>query len=184
MEIQYPDTSGIATEYVNLTNPAGEWYNTVGAAFETFNASNFTQYAISATEFGTSGVYHAAMPLVAAGIYNIVARRQSGGSPAQSDLKVAAGEIDWNGTIIIRYSNVEQIEATAPDDYISAAVWDEADGVELTITQRQAMRAIASALAGDVVTAGSIYKALANAGTTRLTVSDDGSGNRTVTTSL
>ena len=40
-EIQYTDTSG-RTEYVNLTNSVGQWYNTVGTAFEAFNAASRT----------------------------------------------------------------------------------------------------------------------------------------------
>lgn len=105
-EIQFLDATG-QTDYVNLTNSAGQWYNTVGGVFETFNASNFADYDIAATEFGTSGQYAADMPAVAAGVYYVVARRRAGGSPAQSDQFVADGEIQWGGTAVASLSAVQ-----------------------------------------------------------------------------
>lgn len=99
-EIQFTDATG-NTNYVNLTNAVGQWYNTAGAAFEAYNASNFTDYDIAATEFGASGVYAATMPTVAAGTYNLIARKRAGGSPATTDTVVALGEIQWTGTLVL-----------------------------------------------------------------------------------
>ena len=98
-EIEFTDTTGQA-DYANVLNATGQWYNTVGAAFENFNAANWSQYKIAATEYGSSGVYEADMPSVAAASYNLVARRQAGGSPAQSDTIVGTGSIDWTGAIV------------------------------------------------------------------------------------
>jgi hypothetical protein len=75
---------------------------------------------------------------------------------------------------------LESAERTA----IATALLDLSNGVESSVTVRQLLRAIGSALAGNVTTSGGSYKAISNSGTTRLTVTDDGSGNRTVTLKL
>lgn len=98
-EIQFADTTG-QTCYANLVNNVGEWWNTVGGAFEAFNAANWADYDLAATEFGTSGIYRANMPAAAAGSYNLTARRRAGGSPAQSDPIVGDGGIEWSGTVV------------------------------------------------------------------------------------
>jgi hypothetical protein len=104
-EIQWTDASGL-TEYVNLTDTAGQWWNAVLEEFEGFNAANWTDYDVAATEFGTSGVYVAAMPLGPTGIIHWRARRQAGGSPAQSDTIVDQGWIDWSGSFVRNLSGV------------------------------------------------------------------------------
>ena len=78
--------------------------------------------------------------------------------------------------------------ATATErNAIAAALLDLVDGVESTLTLRQALRAIAAMLAGNVEgaqTASEIFRACKNAGTTRITNAGDASGNRTITTNL
>jgi hypothetical protein len=64
----------------------------------------------------------------------------------------------------------------------AASLLDLADGVESGITPRQALRAMAAALAGDVTGAGGShesYKAIGNPGTTRVEPNADADGNRT-----
>lgn len=99
-EISFPDTTGL-TEYVNLTNSVGEWYNTAGAVFEAFDALNWTDYDIAASEDGASGIYFSAMPSVAAGSYGVIARRRAGGSPAQSDTIIGEGSVEWDGSAVL-----------------------------------------------------------------------------------
>lgn len=114
-EIQFTDDTGF-TDYVNLTNTVGQWYNTVGAAFEAFNAANFADYDIAAAEYGTSGVYRADMPALAAGAYNVTARRRAGGAPAQSDRVVGTGTLGWDGTVVR-----DQVDAVAVSGDVTAA---------------------------------------------------------------
>lgn len=127
-EIQYIDVMRLGgTQYAYVKNQVGQWWNTSGTpAFEAFNASNWTSYAISATQFGSSGEWYADMPAVPAGLYNVTARYQSGGSPAQSDTPVAEGQIDWDGSAVRSLSGVglaatglDAISATAPDGVAS-----------------------------------------------------------------
>jgi hypothetical protein len=72
----------------------------------------------------------------------------------------------------------------APDVIIAAAILDLANGVETGKTVRQALRAIAAALAGKVTGGGAAYAAIGNPATLRLSVVDDGAGDRTVTPTL
>jgi hypothetical protein len=104
-EVQWTDASGL-TEYVNLTDVAGQWWNAVLEEFEAFNAANWTDYDVAATEFGTSGVYAASLPAGPTGIIHWRARRRAGGSPAQSDTIVDQGWIDWSGSFVRNLSGV------------------------------------------------------------------------------
>lgn len=73
------------------------------------------------------------------------------------------------------------IAAAAGAD-IAAALLDLADAIEVGITLRKAIRAIAAGAAGDVTGAGTAaeaFKAIGNNGTTRVTPNADDSGNRT-----
>lgn len=67
---------------------------------------------------------------------------------------------------------------------LAAAFFDLANGIESGVTLRQALRALAAALGGNVTGGGTAYAAIGNSGTPRLAVVDGGSGNRTVTPSL
>jgi hypothetical protein len=67
-------------------------------------------------------------------------------------------------------------------DAVAAALLDLANGVETGKSVRKALQAMAAVLAGDVTGAGTateLFKALGNAGTTRVTVPVDEDGNRT-----
>jgi len=107
-QIKFTDPAGSTTDYISLINQSGQWYNTVTPAFEAFNASNWTSYAIAATQFGTSKVYSVDMPSVAAGVYDIVVRIQAGGSAAITDLIIGGGQIEWDGSSVV-------YQGTAPE---------------------------------------------------------------------
>ena len=145
-EIQFIDATG-QTDYVILTNSVGQWYNTVGAAFEEFNPSNFTDYDIAATEDGTCGFYKANMPAVAAGFYNLHTRKRVGGAPAQSDPATNVGSIWWDGTNVIFVGSLAQIA----DKFLGRAIAGGADGGR---TVSQAFAAARNKVAFDVPIAG------------------------------
>lgn len=89
----------------SVRNPTnGQHWYTVTPAFEAFNAAHIANgYAIAMTEEGTTGDYVADFPtaIVAAGPYEVDARKQVGGSPAwPTDPVVASGIIEWSGAAL------------------------------------------------------------------------------------
>lgn len=85
------------TIYFHLRDNTGQIWN--GSAFEAYQTANIANYDIAATEQGSaSGFYTATMPAASAGVYNVEAKLQAGASPAESDLSLGAGSIEWNGT--------------------------------------------------------------------------------------
>lgn len=77
----------------------------------------------------------------------------------------------------------EGVPLTAAERNSIADAWlDRADAVETGVTPRLALRYTASILVGQLSgaqTASEVFKAIANSGTTRVTVTADASGNRT-----
>ncbi len=97
------------TCYVLVRNRISSIWSTSGGtgAFESYSAANFTDYAISATEQGANNFYAATMPAaVPPGVYNLSAHQQTGGSAAQTDPRVAAGEEQWNGVALLPLSDL------------------------------------------------------------------------------
>jgi hypothetical protein len=98
-EIQFTDRTG-QNCYVQIRNSVGQIWN--GSSFVTYNTANIATYAVTATEQGTaSGYYTATMPTVALGTYDVIAKERAGGSPAESDVTVGAGQIEWSGTAVL-----------------------------------------------------------------------------------
>lgn len=160
-EISFANVTG-KTCYVLIRNGTNQIWN--GGIFTTYVTANYTTYAITATEQGTaSGVYTATMPSTApAGIYSILAKEQAGGSPAETDQDVSAGDFFWGGSSVGVALGPTGLDAVLVESGIgasSALVNDS--GTQLTsINARQALAACLSALAG----------ALAGAATTNITI--------------
>lgn len=108
-EIQAPFSAG-KTVYAQIRNRVGQIWNTSGGtgAFETYSTAQISVYAISLTEQGTASAYYTGnMPAaIPAGLYNIVAKEQKGGSVAETDPVVAAGTEQWNGTVLLPLSDL------------------------------------------------------------------------------
>jgi hypothetical protein len=87
-------TSGVATAYIRARNAAGQWWYSVGPAFETWNASHEANYRFAMTEAGTgSGVYEVTTPAAwPAGSYLIEFFDSASGSEP-----LAVFQYDWNG---------------------------------------------------------------------------------------
>lgn len=78
-----------------------------GSAFESYTTGNYANYPISATEQGTASAYYAGdMPALSAGVYYITAKERVGGSPAESDISIGWGPIQWNGTVVSSLNSV------------------------------------------------------------------------------
>lgn len=95
------------TVYAVLRSATGTVWN--GSSFEAFNASNWATYDLALTEQGTTGYYVGNMPAVAAGVYAVEVRRQTGGSPAAAvatDPFLGGGDLDWDGTVLRGAGNV------------------------------------------------------------------------------
>lgn len=96
------------TAYSLVRNRTNQPWNTSGAgAFENYSAANYGSYAgISLTEQGNSAYYAGNFPsAIPAGTYNVVAKNQVGGSPAEADPTLGEGNIEWNGTAVAPLSD-------------------------------------------------------------------------------
>lgn len=115
--IQNGGQSGL-TQYGIIRNSTGSVWD--GAAFSTYNASNWSSYVTAMTEQGVSGYYKANFPaaIATAGKYSITIHAQSGGSPDPADPVVGFGSIIWDGSS-------EQSSASVDTAAIADAVWDE-----------------------------------------------------------
>lgn len=106
------------TIYAQIRNRIGQIWNTSTVAFEAYLTANIANYAISATEQGSSGYYIATFPsAITAGVYSVILRQQIGGSVAESDPNSASGDLQWNGTVTMPLSDTAtsgQIGQIAP----------------------------------------------------------------------
>lgn len=98
-EIRGVASSG--TLYARIMSPAGLWWN--GSAFEAYSAGNYSSYDVAMAEQGDSGVYVADFPsaITTGGTYEYFVHLQAGGSPAEGDVVLNTGRVDWTGTVSI-----------------------------------------------------------------------------------
>ena len=91
----------------------GQVARTTTQVFEDYNSANYADYDVPYTEFGTnSNVYSADFPAwIPAGVYEIITKIRSGGSPVEADARVASGKgggetFYWNGDRIVPLQNL------------------------------------------------------------------------------
>lgn len=125
-EIQVAYPTSAVNLYAVILSSVGQFYNTVGAAFENFNAANWADYDIALTEQSTTGVYLGDFPALAAGTYSIAFFLRAGGSPAVTDDAIAAGIIGWDGSAVINPPSVAMIQAGT--SLLDLAVMIQGDG--------------------------------------------------------
>lgn len=111
-EIQFDATPG-SNCYALVRNAAGLIWNNGDGDFAVYQTADYGDYAaaFTATEQGTSsGYYVTSFPdsagITVGGLYEIVAKRRVGGSPAETDPTVAVGELQWSGTALLPLSGV------------------------------------------------------------------------------
>lgn len=174
------------TIYLVLLNTASQVYNTSTTSFETPQNANWANYAIAATEAGTTGIYRGDMPSVAAGIYYLVAYKQSGGSPAVGDSDIGEGAMEWDGSAEIALNSRSTFDSASDTVTLSASSVDAIldDPVDGSYTLRQILRLLASALAGKVSGGGTTTVTFRDLGDSkdRIVATVDSSGNRTAIT--
>jgi hypothetical protein len=97
-EIRGVSSSG--TLYARVMNASGQIWNTAALTFEDYTASDYTDYDITMTQQGSSGVYVGDFPsnITTAGTYEFFVHIQSGGTPAEGDTIVNTGRIEWTGS--------------------------------------------------------------------------------------
>lgn len=105
---QFPARTG-ANCYVVIRDRNGRPWSTSGGTggFETFTSGNYADYAVAAVEQGITGWFVGNFPAaLPPGYYNLDAHEQAGGTPLQTDLRVAGGTEQWNGSELIPLSDL------------------------------------------------------------------------------
>lgn len=105
-ELQSSFSSG-KTCYFLIRDRTGQIWNTSTSAFVAYATASYSNFTISATEQGTASSYYAATfpSAIVAGTYSVVMKNQAGGTAAETDATVAAGNVEWNGTAIAPISD-------------------------------------------------------------------------------
>lgn len=104
-EIQFSYRPGLTT-YAEIRNTAAQIWNTASGAFMAY-LSGMGNTTVAGTEQGLSSYYQANFPsTINPGVYNVRARQQLGGSPAESDTTIAVGDVEWDGTSVLPRSNL------------------------------------------------------------------------------
>lgn len=96
--------STTATLYARIMNSVGQIWN--GSAFEAYAAGSYSTYDLAMTEQGNSGLFTVDFPtaITSSGTYEFFVHAQAGGSPAEGDVVVNTGKIDWTGSAAIEPS--------------------------------------------------------------------------------
>lgn len=173
------------TVYFLVFNATGQVYN--GSSYVSYVAANYTTYAVSSSALGSSGIYAGNMPTSSAGVYSLIARKQSGGSPAESDTDVAEGTLFWDGStsaIALSSAGLDQVLIESGITASASLVNDAA--TQLTaINARQALaliQAISAGLLSGVSGNAPVFKAAGKSSVTRLSGTNDASDDRTAAT--
>ncbi len=91
-------SNGDAPYIVIINSLNNYWWNTVSGAFEVYDNDNWTDYAISATQYGSSTVWTAIFPSnVPSGTFDVVQFEASGDAPSLTDISNANNSFFWNG---------------------------------------------------------------------------------------
>lgn len=112
--ISKPDVAPTgSTVYFIVRTPSGDPVKLSGLISESWDATHWSQYVFGGVTYVNEQVptafFVCTFPALAAGIYPVTAHVQAGGSPADTDEQVAAGEVSWNGTGINTSVNVASI---------------------------------------------------------------------------
>ena len=199
-EIQCAHSTASRPLYAILRNQNGDPWNFAAAAFNTYDGSNFANYALNLTEQGGSRYYIASMPSAGAGVCFAAFYDKQGSSPVEGDPLVGLQTIDWRGSqtaqLNVVLSQLEQrlptalvggrIDASLGDmpgattQTLADGILDRTAGVESGFTLRQGLRLMLAALAGKLSGAGTttITIRAANDAKSRVIATVDAAGNR------
>jgi hypothetical protein len=101
-EIQATYTPGAVLYNLIFAPASGAMvWNTALSGFQDFANGSYSGYPLSMTGLGSTSLYTASMPTpIPPGVYNVVAKRQAGATPAITDPTVAQGELQWGGSAV------------------------------------------------------------------------------------
>jgi hypothetical protein len=115
-EIQLAHSETGVTLYALVRNSVGQVWSTVGSSFGAYATANLADYDIALTEQGTASRFYAGnFPAATAGSYSVTVYKRAGGAPAEGDLVVGTGTVEWNGTAVISNVNIRQVNSIAVD---------------------------------------------------------------------
>ncbi len=136
-------------------------------AFAAFTLAGWSGFGVAAVQSEAgSPIWFFTMPiLIPAGIYRGIAYVEgTAGAKAATDTPIADLDLPWDGASLVLPQGLDAL-----------------DGIETGVTPRQALRAMAAMLAGEVTDAGTAlekFDAAGNPGTRRAEVTVDTVGNR------
>src|SRR5690349_13645950 len=109
-EIQFQYTTG-KTIYAIVRNASAEVWSVTAEGFVTFADADISDYAMTVTEQGNSGYYLADFPtgITSGGRFKVVAFEEAGSGPAESDISVAEGQVEWDGSAVVSDSGANLV---------------------------------------------------------------------------
>ena len=167
--------------YAQVVDAGGNAYN--GSGLEPFQDANWGHYALPLPPSSAgSRLYQAAFPAsLPAGRYGVLIYRQAGPGPAATDLLVASGPLEWDGTQEVALAT-RSTYSGGPVTLAAAGL--DAVAIEAGVNARQALSAVLASAAGVLLGAGT-GTVIIKGGTTsatRITASTDNAGNRSALT--
>lgn len=172
------------TLYAQVRNSVGQIWNTASAAFQTYATANIADYDVAMAEQGTaSQFYVGTFPagITTAGVYGVVVKDRAGASPAEADVTIASGSIEWDGSAVVAVSsratpaqvNTEVLDVLTVDTF--AEIGQEAPAA--TNTLGKMIRYLFKAWRNRKTQTSTTFSLYDDAGTTvdqKATTSDDG----------
>jgi uncharacterized phiE125 gp8 family phage protein len=157
-ELQFAYGSA-ANLYAVLISQNGQFVN--GAALEDYNAAHWTNYAKTLTRTGTSWLYFADMPALAADEYTFYVYIRAGAAPAVSDFVFQIiNRIAWDGSAVVSpsadYTTAATVKVylgigTASDDTLLGTLCTAAQAIIDAYTGRTFAASNDSTLYADAV---------------------------------
>jgi hypothetical protein len=130
----------VGTPYIAIINDSGQWWN--GTTFVAYNESNWADYVVTATQYGSTDTWYAVFPAsIAAGYYDIIQFRRIGGTAAATDTVEANGSMFWSGSDLLAIGSEEAgvIDTVLSDEHGDSS-WEsgEAAAAEAIVAEMDA----------------------------------------------
>jgi len=94
--------------YFLIRDRNAQIWSTVTNSLTSYLSANYSGYAITATEQGTSAFYVGNFPSTAGpGDYGVIMKQQLGADPAETDPTVDVGTVPWNGINVAQLADIQ-----------------------------------------------------------------------------
>lgn len=96
-EIQISYEVGLTVYFLTRNSNAEIWSSS--GYFETYTTANYAYYVTQMTEQGVASAYYEGTfpAAISPGIYNILGKKQAGGSPLETDQSIGSQNFEWGG---------------------------------------------------------------------------------------